>query len=61
MLLLLVGSDAIFMISGHGDDTAFDNNRRKTGIIIICNSSAREFKQELMIKRFLIMVELEAF
>ena len=61
MLLLLEGYDSLFMIIGHGDNTAIDNNGRQTGIIIICNSSARKFKQELMIKRLLIMVELEAF
>ena len=32
---------------GHDDDSAFDNNRRQTGIIIICSSSARKFKQGL--------------
>ena len=59
MFLLLEG--LIFISIGHGDDTAFDNNRRQTGIIIISSSSARKFKQGLMIKRLLIMVELEAF
>ena len=59
MVLLLEGSDSIFMIIGHGDDTAFDNNRRQTGIIIIRSSSAGKFKQGLMIKRLLIMVAFE--